>query len=113
MPVEYIDYMMGHKLSTYHDIQVKGVEFLRNIYAASGLSIKPKTRVGRIEILKEIVRGMGMNPDEVLSREALVKPWRTYASPVEREEDQVKVLSQSLKEMLRKELLDSDNRTRQ
>ena len=112
VPTGFIEYMMGHKISTYHDMSMKGIEFLRNIYAASGLSIKPKTKVGRIEILKEIVRGMGMNPEEVLSREALAKPWRTYASPVEREEDQVKALSQSLKEMLWKELLDSDNRTR-
>jgi hypothetical protein len=112
VPTDYIEYMMGHKLSTYHDVNMKGIEFLRNIYAASGLSIRPKTRVGRIEILKEIVRGMGLNPEEVLSKETLAKPWRTYASPVEREEEQVKVLSQSLKEMLRKELLDPD-RTRQ
>jgi hypothetical protein len=36
--------MMGHTVDTYHDIQMKGVEFLRGIYVASGLSIRPKTR---------------------------------------------------------------------
>lgn len=28
---DYVDYMMGHTLDTYHDIQMKGIEFLRNI----------------------------------------------------------------------------------
>ena len=41
---DYIEYMMGHTISTYHDIKMKGIEFLRGIYVASGLSIKPKTR---------------------------------------------------------------------
>jgi site-specific recombinase XerD len=40
---DYIEYMMGHTISAYHDIKMKGIEFLRNIYIASGLSIRPKT----------------------------------------------------------------------
>lgn len=52
---DYIDYMMGHKVSTYHDIQMKGIEFLRNIYAASGLSTRPKTQLSKIDALKEII----------------------------------------------------------
>ena len=51
---DYIDYMMGHKVGAYHDVKMKGIEFLRNIYAASGLSIRPKTSVSKIEALKEI-----------------------------------------------------------
>lgn len=53
---DYIEYMMGHRISTYHDVQMKGIEFLRGVYAASGISIKPKTRVSKIEALKEIIR---------------------------------------------------------
>ena len=56
---DYIEYMMGHKVSTYHDIQMKGIEFLRNIYVASGISIRPKTKLSQIEVLKEMVRSMG------------------------------------------------------
>jgi len=99
---DYIEYMMGHKISTYHDIQMKGVEFLRNVYAASGLSIRPKTQLGKIEALKEIIRAWGMNPEEILTREALTQPYRTCLTP---EQEQVKALSQALKEMMRKELL--------
>jgi hypothetical protein len=53
---DYIEYMMDHTISTYNDIQMKGVEFLRNVYAASGLSIKPKTQLSKIDALKEITR---------------------------------------------------------
>ncbi len=56
---DYIEYMMGHIISTYHDIRMKGIEFLRGIYTASGLSIKPKTRVSKIDALKEIIRAWG------------------------------------------------------
>jgi len=31
-----IKYMMGHTISAYHDIPMKGAGFLRGIYAASG-----------------------------------------------------------------------------
>ena len=74
---DYIEYVIGHTISTYHDIQMKGVEFLRGIYAASGLSRAQKAAPNRIQILKEIVRSFGLNPDEILTREALEKPHRT------------------------------------
>jgi hypothetical protein len=31
---DYVDYMMGHTVSVYNDIQSLGVEKLRNVYAA-------------------------------------------------------------------------------
>lgn len=111
VPADYIEYMMGHKISTYHDIRMKGVEFLRNIYAASGLSIRPKTQVSRIEMLKEIIRAWGLNPEEILVREALERPHRTVAGGVE--EDQAKTLAASLREMLRRELLDAGRMQRE
>ena len=42
VPAEYVEYMMGHKLSTYSDISMKGVEFLKQIYASA--NFKDKTR---------------------------------------------------------------------
>jgi hypothetical protein len=53
------------------------VEFLRNICASSGLSIKPKTKIGKLDMLKEFARLLGLNPEEIFVREALFKPWRT------------------------------------
>ena len=108
VPADYIEYMMGHKVSVYHDIQMKGVEYLRNLYVASGLSTRLKTRTDRVEMLKEIIRAWGGDPERILTKEALAKPWRTYVSAQEREEDQVKALAVALKEALRKELLNGD-----
>ncbi len=102
---DYIEYMMGHKISTYHDIQMKGIEFLRNIYASSGLSIRPKTQLSRIDALKEIIRAWGMEPERILTREALSQPHRAYVGSMESEETQIQALSNALKEMMRKELL--------
>jgi len=65
---DYIEYMMGHTISTYHDIQMKGIKFLRGIYISSGLSIKPRTRISKIDALKEIIRAWGLNPEEILTR---------------------------------------------
>ena len=101
---DYIDYMMGHAVSIYHDIQMKGIEFLRNIYTASGLSIKPKTKISKIEALEEIIRAWGMNPEQILTKQALA-PHRAYVSSPEFEQNQVRRLSKALKEMMRAELL--------
>jgi hypothetical protein len=107
VPTEYLEYMMGHTLSTYHDIQMKGIEFLRNIYAASGLSIRPKTRLSKIETLKEIMRAWGMNPEQILTREAMLQPHRTVISNnlTDTDNGEVQALSVALKDMMRRELL--------
>jgi len=78
---DYVDYMVGHTVDIYHDIQMKGVEFLRNIYAGSDLSIKPKTRVSKIDALKGIIRAWGLNPEQILTREALTQGAAVYTSP--------------------------------
>lgn len=62
---------------------MKGVEFLHNMYVASGMSIKPRTKVNHIEMLKEIIRAWGMEPEKILVREALQKPPRTHIKPAE------------------------------
>jgi hypothetical protein len=48
------------------------------------------------------VRAWGLNPEEVLSKESQSRP---YAATGYGEEEQVKSLSQALKEMMKKELL--------
>jgi hypothetical protein len=61
---DYIEYMMGHTISTYHDIKMKGIEFLRGVYISSGMSIRPKTAVSKIDALKEIIRAWALNPED-------------------------------------------------
>ncbi len=102
---DYVDYMMGHTVDTYHDIQSLGVEKLRNIYTSASLSIRPKTKTSKIELIKEYVRALGVNPESVLTREALSQPATTYVTTQDREDYQLKVLSQALKEALKRKLL--------
>jgi integrase len=106
---DYIEYMMGHTISTYHDIQMKGIEFLRGVYIASGLSIKPKTRISKIEALKEIIRAWGMNPEEILTQQALTEPHRTLIDRSQIEQNQIHQLSIALKQQLLKELRENPN----
>jgi integrase len=105
VPEYVIESMMGHILSTYQDLSMKGTEFLRNIYAASGLSIRPKTQLGRIDTLKEIIRAWGMNPEQILTQEALTQPNRTLITGTTYVDSEVQTLSTALKDMMRKELL--------
>jgi len=68
---DYVEYMMGHTLSVYHDVKMKGVDFLRGIYLASGMSIQPRTKASKILDLIEIIRSWELDPEEILTHEAL------------------------------------------
>jgi site-specific recombinase XerD len=100
---DYVDYMMGHTVDTYNDIQSLGIGKLRNIYAASGLSIRQKTQVSKVEALKEIIRAWGMNPEQILTRDALSEGATTYRDPEDFENHQLAILSNQLKQLIRQE----------
>ena len=68
---DYIEYMMGHKISSYFDIRMKGIEHLRVIYLSSGMSIRPQSEENKIDALKQIIRSWKLNPEKILSPEAL------------------------------------------
>jgi len=77
---DYIEYMMGHTLSIYHDVKMKGVDFLRAVYLASGFSIQPRTKASKIIDLIEIINSWGLNPEEFLTQEALDQFYRARAA---------------------------------
>lgn len=97
MKNDYIDYMMGHKVSTYNDIKGQGIDYLRNLYAASGLSIRPKTAPSKMEQLKMAIRSFGYDPDSILVKDAFLKPNRTIYDP---ETYGIEVLNQALKQAI-------------
>jgi hypothetical protein len=99
---DYIEYMMGHTISTYQDIQMKGVEFLRGVYVAAGLCIKPKLRVNKIDALKEIIRAWGLNPEEILTRDAQAKSNTTIIEGEQIENNQIRELSTALQQQMLK-----------
>jgi hypothetical protein len=96
--------MMGHTISTYHDIQMKGIEFLRGVYLSSELSIRPKTRISKIDALKEIIRAWGLNPDEILTRDAMTQPHRTVIDQNQLEQGQLAQLTTALRQQMLKEI---------
>jgi hypothetical protein len=99
---EIIEYMMGHTISAYEDVQSLDIETLRNLYASAGLAIRPKTQINRIEQLKEIIRAWGQNPEEILSRDALVRGNITETRD-QTQNHQLSILAENLKQIIRKE----------
>lgn len=102
---DYVDFMMGHAVDTYHDVQSKGVEFLRQIYAAKDFGIKPKPKLSMFEQMKIMCRGMGIDPEKALIRKAFAEPHRACVSPEDIEDLQIQALSSAIKEKLKEEIL--------
>jgi hypothetical protein len=55
-------------------------------------------------MVKEFIRGLGMHPEEILTRQALSEPHRIYTTNQEREDDQIKALALAFRESLKREL---------
>jgi hypothetical protein len=103
MQPDYVDYMMGHTVDTYHDIQSLGIEKLRDAYASTGLAIRKRTQVSKVDALKEIIRAWGMNPEQILTREALSDRAATHRKPEDFENHQLTVLRGQLKKLIQQE----------
>ena len=106
---DYIEYMMGHITDTYHDIASLGIERLRNIYASSGLGIRPKTQLSKMEAMKALAITLGLDPNVILSKEALQKPHRTIIDGTYQTNDQTMILSKAIKKSIIGELKNSRN----
>jgi len=100
---EIVEYMMGHTIGVYEDVQSLGIETLRNMYTSAGLVIRPKTTTNRIEQLKEIIRAWGDNPEEILSKDALLRGNITETSD-QTQNHQLSLLAEQLKELIKKEV---------
>lgn len=97
---DYIEFMMGHKISTYQDIKSLGIDKLRLIYSKSGISIKPQTRASKVDMLKEMVRSFGMDPEKVLVKDEIENPHRTTIN----EDKEVELLQETMREWVKRTL---------
>jgi integrase len=71
---DYVNFMMGHaSRDRYHDVRMKGIEYLRGVYMTSGIRIRPRTRMNKIDALKEILQTWGLDPQKILTHEALAQ----------------------------------------
>jgi hypothetical protein len=56
-------------------------------------------------MLKEMIRTWALEPEKILTREALAEPHRSYANPEEHERNQARILLDALRENLNRDLL--------
>ncbi len=100
---EITQYMMGHTIDTYEDVQSLGIETLRNLYLSANLTIRAKTQVSRIEQLKEIIRAWGQNPEEILTKDALMRGNITETQE-QTQNHQLSILAEQLKQVIKAEV---------
>jgi DNA repair ATPase RecN len=58
----------------------------------------------KIDALKEIIRAWGLNPEEILTREALMKPHMTIIDQNQLENQQLSQLTTALRQQMLKEI---------
>jgi hypothetical protein len=68
---------------------------------ARGLSVKPKTKISKMGQLKLIIEAWGLNPNEILTKEALSSPHKRL---VDSQDNEIQFLNQTLKQAIVKEL---------
>ena len=106
VPPELVEYMSGHAISTYNDLQSMDVDTLREKYAVAGLRIRQKEKADIYDFVEDILRNKGYSIDRDLLRKAIAKPHRTVCNPKNYEEERKTAIRDGFMEMLRKELLD-------
>jgi hypothetical protein len=95
-------YFMGKTIDTYEDVQSLGIETLRNLYVSAALAIRPKTQANRIDQLKEIIRAWGQNPEEILTKDALLRG--NISETQESQSHQLSLLADQLKALVKSEV---------
>ena len=68
---------------------------------------RAKIKLNKIETLKGVILALGLDPNEVLSREAMVKPHRTIIDPTQRQDSDFRILSKTIRKTLIDELKNS------
>ena len=62
------------------------------------------TKITKIDALKEIIRAWGLNPEEILTRDALTQPHRTIIDHSQLENSQLAQLTNALRQQMLKEI---------
>ena len=62
------------------------------------------TKITKIDALKEIIRAWGLNPEEILARDAMREPHRTVIDRSELENHQLNQLTSALRQQMLKEI---------
>jgi len=101
VPESHADYMTGHVTDTYNQVQSLGVEKLRSAYSSADLRIRANTKSSRIELIKEYIRSAGLNPEQILTREALLD---NHATIVDQESFQLQTLRRTFRDLVHQDV---------
>jgi hypothetical protein len=101
---DYVEYMMGHTIRAYHDIQSKGVEFLRSLYG-NGLRIRPRSALSTKDQLRAMARGFGLSPEKAARLLTSSEPRRTYVTQEEQDGHEIKTLCEAITECIKQKIL--------
>ncbi len=101
VPESHVDYMLGHVTDTYNQVQSLGVEKLRNTYDAADLRIRAKTKSSSIELIKEYIRAHGLNPEQILTRDALQEGAATI---IDQEDYQLQSLRRTFRDLVHQDV---------
>ncbi len=93
---DYVEFMMGHKISTYNDVKSLGVDKLREIYRKADLRIRPKPKISKLEQLKAFALSLGLDPEKIINERAILEPRRTIIG----EEVEIKALQEAIKDTI-------------
>ena len=109
MKTIYVEYMMGHVRSPYDKtVEMKGVEFLRKIYAVADLRITPRPTPDDqfFALLEDFIRSKGFDVDKELLKKAIVKPHRTIVTSEKMEKERRKLIRDTFIKLLRNEFFE-------
>ena len=107
IPESHVNYMMGHVTDTYNQVEELGVEKLRLAYAGTDLRIRGRIRSSSLELIKEYIRARGLNPEQILTREAFLDNATTVVDP---EDYQLKKLRQTFTELVHQDVREAEQR---
>ena len=83
---------MGHVTDTYNDVKALGVAKLRSFYANSNLTIRPRTTMSKMQMIREFAKVVGVDPNTVQ-----LEPHTKYVDPQERERLEIRQLMREVR----------------
>ncbi len=83
---------------------MKGVEFLRKLYANAGFSIRPQARSGKVDLLKQMARTVGASSSDQGSLRGTCRASPNLRHATGTENDEVQALTKVFVDKVRDQL---------
>jgi len=101
---EVTESMMGHKISTYLDLESKGLDYIRGIYSAANLRIQQQQKASLKDLIREMIIARGEDPSRYLKEG--IGPAMDIITP----ERETEIYAKAVWEILRKDVVEDLSR---